>query len=133
MKNNHDRPTILERLEQRQLLAAATYQVIRGALHVIGTDNDDVIVLRQSSKLFSSPRYADVRNVIVEGRGGNDTLLGCAGDDLIIDTNGEDQLFGADGNDNLQANDGQGGDHLEAGGPDESWSHDPDDTGDFPA
>jgi Ca2+-binding RTX toxin-like protein len=49
----------------------------------------------------------------LEGKGGNDTLLGLGGDDFLDGGTGDDQLFGGNGNDYLAG--GPGADRIDGG------------------
>jgi Ca2+-binding RTX toxin-like protein len=107
---------------------AAADQVI-----VRGTSGNDVIRAAASGSSASVTGLAAVTNVtnlesidqlIVDGQGGNDTLIGGAGsqvlrggdgDDVISGGDGDDQMFGDAGNDRMVWNPGDDTDLVEGG------------------
>src|SRR5215212_10798245 len=111
---------VIETLEARRLLSVSFAD---GILRVRGTDADDVISVeadetgnRLAVRDNASVRRfntADVRLILIVGRGGNDTLsllpsvfvpseiYGEGGIDRLNGGSGRDALFGGDGNDRL--------------------------------
>lgn len=118
------KPLRVERLESREAPALAA-MLANGTLVVNGGDNDDQIVIEQTS----DGRYVvadsgmsfnakNVRRIEVNGGGGNDLidlgsiaparkrpvtakLIGGAGNDTVVGTLGNDTIFGGAGNDLL--------------------------------
>lgn len=105
--------------------ADADVTVSRTALTGIGTDQ-----LRQIERLELTGGAGDNlldaslfgNSVVVNGMGGNDTLIGSFAADTLNGGEGNDSLLGRDGNDNLiggngddTLNGGAGNDHLDAG------------------
>jgi len=100
---------------------------------VEGTEGDDIIHASTDGSSASVTGLAAVTNVlgletidrlIVDGGGGNDTLIGGAGsqvlhggegNDLLIGGDGDDQMFGDAGNDHMVWNPGDDTDLMEGG------------------
>ena len=140
--SNTDRrhtPAALEPLEARRLASASP-------LVINGTDGADTIRVRQSGSTLSVTRNGsttrrdadDVSSVVVNGRGGadsitaddtvkvrltlnggsgNDVLRGGAGQDVLRGDSGNDTVTGGGGNDRLYG--GSGDDTLDGGGGDD--------------
>jgi VCBS repeat-containing protein len=79
---------------------------------LVGTGGDDTVVATLDGK---------IGNDILVGGDGNDTLDGGAGDDLLLGGNGNDRLIGGAGNDILSG--GAGADTFRINGPMEGLDH----------
>lgn len=117
----------IESLENRQLLAV-NVTFFNGTLSIVGDDNANVIELaRQASGnlvvtadspvsfLGGIPTVSNTFTIVIEGRGGNDTITmqesagilpavtidGGSGNDTIRGTSSDDFIFGGPGNDFL--------------------------------
>ncbi|MFN4243354.1 MAG: hypothetical protein ACK4PI_08965 [Tepidisphaerales bacterium] len=126
--------TMMESLETRNLLSAAWSLSPDGVFSVVGTRNNDFIVLyrikdsyalRFNGEVIAAVKIRDVTEVRMFGNGGNDnlrtnaivrsilvggpgndTLRGGRGDDILVGGGGRDTLIGGAGNDILRADDG---------------------------
>lgn len=133
---------LMEPLEARNLLSAAWSLSDDGVLSIVGTRNNDVIVLyrikdsyalRFNGEVIAAVKIRDVTEVRMFGNGGNDnlrtnaivrsilvggegndTLRGGRGDDILVGGGGRDTLIGGPGNDILR---GDGGNDTLLGGP----------------
>jgi hypothetical protein len=124
------RPNV-ECLEARNLMASSITANLgaNGLLAILGTEQSDVITVRQISNKISvdgvsgSWNAASVKGILVEGQGGNDTVLlnseavrgqqaitvptvalGGAGNDTIVGSAGKNLILGGDGNDQIWGN-----------------------------
>lgn len=93
----------VETLEDRSLLAATAF-VDDGVLHVLGTDGPDhvrISALPNGLRVEAAARvvgeFEGVRRVVVQGLGGDDTLISAA--DVPVHV----ELWGGEGNDTLVA------------------------------
>lgn len=125
------RPTArinVETLEDR--CVPSTASLSNGILRIVGTDAAETIRVDQSGSQITvqglAARYnaASIRGVVVEARGGNDTVdlrslrvgatvYGGFGNDFVVGTQAGDYLSGDDGNDRLFGM--QGNDSLYGG------------------
>ncbi len=78
--------------------------LIGGEASILGTSGDN----RLSGGLFSDGNYINGRSGddFLIGYGGVNSLYGAAGDDSLISGNGDDSLFGDAGDDQIEASDG---------------------------
>jgi Ca2+-binding RTX toxin-like protein len=126
------RPCLCEALEPRRLFAAGTAQLgAGGLLTVVGTENDDLVLLSVAGEsrrglrisvtvngVTSSFRYGAVRRILIVGGAGNDHLGGMSFSTTFADRAPPMTVVGGAGNDTLRGSTNP--DRLDGGAGDDT-------------